>query len=99
MLNTSIDSKYITGFAIGVGVSALAFYAYKKNQNSVDEFLRKQGINVKKQPSYDSSSMSLEELVLQKENLEDLIAEKEMNEKNLSVAEASEPTNETLVTE
>ena len=48
-----------------VGATVI-FYLYKKNQAKVDEFLRKQGINIKT-----SSCASLENL-----DIEDLIAEK-----------------------
>ena len=41
-------------------------------------FLRKQGINVKSSNQTNYENMSLEELVTVKENLEDLIAEKEL---------------------
>ncbi|MCT4595320.1 MAG: hypothetical protein N4A57_13805 [Anaeromicrobium sp.] len=74
-----IKSEYITGFAVGVGVSALGYYAYKKNQEKIDDFLRQQGIQVPSHgTSKNRSTMTLEELVLEKENIEDLIAEKEM---------------------
>jgi hypothetical protein len=43
-----INSDHITGFAVGMGAAAFAFYMYKKNQPEVDEFLRKQGINIPK---------------------------------------------------
>ena len=51
---------------------------HKKNQNKIDDFLRKQGINVKSSNQTSYENMSLEELVTVKENLEDLIAEKEL---------------------
>ena len=54
------------------------YYLYKKNQNKIDDFLRKQGINVKSSNQTSYENMSLEELVTVKENLEDLIAEKEL---------------------
>ena len=40
----AINSQHVTGFAIGIGVSALGFYMYKKNQSKVDQFLRDRGI-------------------------------------------------------
>ena len=76
MLN--ITSQHITGFAVGLGVSALGFYLYKKNQPQIDDFLRRQGINLPTQGSRDESSMTLEELIADKERLEDLIAEREI---------------------
>lgn len=84
----NIKKEYITGFAVGVGVSALGYYMYKKNQDKIDDFLRQQGIQV---PNHGNSgnmnAMTLEELVREKEHIEDLIAEKEMAAKNLAVSQ------------
>ena len=44
----SIKKEHLVGAAIGVGTVAAGYYLYKKNQNKVDSFLRKQGINIKK---------------------------------------------------
>ena len=51
--------------------------------------LRQQGINVPASSSKDAASMSLEELVREKEQLEDVIAEREMAAGSESVAETS----------
>ncbi len=69
-------SDYMTGFVAGVGFTALGIYLYKKNQAQVDEFLRSQGIKVPGEKDY--SGMTLEQLMIEKEHLEDLIAEREM---------------------
>lgn len=74
----AITSQHITGFAIGLGVAGLGFYVYKKNQPQIDDFLRKQGIQLPDRGLQDYSTMTLEELVSEKERLEDLIAEREM---------------------
>ena len=73
-----INKDHITGALVGVGVCAAGYYVYKKNQAKVDDFLRKQGINVSNDLGKDYSSMSLEELMESKEILEDLIAEREL---------------------
>jgi hypothetical protein len=73
----AITSQHVTGFALGLGVSALGFYLYKKNQAKVDQFLRERGIQVSPVLETDPKSMSLKELIRTKEELEDLIAEKE----------------------
>jgi hypothetical protein len=73
----AISSEHITGFAVGIGVAAAGFYLYKKNQSRVDEWLRQQGIHVAAGGSTDPSAMTLEELVSEKERLEDVIAERE----------------------
>ena len=75
-----ITSQHITGVAIGVGVSALGFYVYKKNQAKVDGFLDRHGIHITPVFEKDPKTMSLKELVIAKEKLEDLIAEKELAE-------------------
>ena len=67
------------GILIGVGVSAVGFYAYKKNEDKVDAFLRRRGMDIK-QHGADYETMSVEELMRTKETIEDLIAEKEMQE-------------------
>lgn len=76
-----ISSQHITGFALGVGVSAVGVYLYRKNQAKVDEFLRNQGISVPSSGEKDYTHMSLKDLVLEKEHIEDKIAEREMEEK------------------
>ena len=73
----AFTSHHVTGFALGLGASALGFYLYKKNQAVVDEFLRERGIEISSVLETDPKSMSLKELVRSKEELEDLIAEKE----------------------
>ena len=72
------------GILIGVGVSAVGFYAYKKNEDKVDAFLRRRGMDIK-QHGADYETMSVEELMRTKETIEDLIAEKEMQEQSVTV--------------
>jgi len=79
MLN--VTSQHITGFAIGVGTAAVVYYAYKQNQTTVDDFLRRQGIQMPDHGGKDPGAMTLEELVTEKERFEDLIAEREIAEK------------------
>ena len=74
----AITSDHLVGLAVGLGAAAACYYLYKKNQSRVDDWLRQQGINLPTGPSKDHSAMNLEELVLEKERLEDLIAEREM---------------------
>ena len=75
----AINKDHVIGAAVGVGVCAVGYYAYKKNQNQVDNFLRQQGINVSSTSHKDYKNMSLEDLMETKELIEDLIAEKEVN--------------------
>ena len=46
MINFTGNSVW-KGILIGVGVSAVGFYAYKKNEDKVDNFLRRHGMNIK----------------------------------------------------
>jgi len=77
----AIKSQHVTGFAVGLGVSALTFYVYKKNQARVNQFLNEHGIQVSSLMERDPDAMSLEELIKAKEDLEDMIAEREFEEK------------------
>jgi hypothetical protein len=84
----TISSDHVTGFVVGIGVASLGFYMYKKNEAQIDEWLRGQSINLPFsgfQPK-DQSGKSLEELLREKERLEDLIAEREMAEKSKAQA-------------
>jgi hypothetical protein len=74
----AINTDHITGFAVGIGTAAVGFYLYKKNQSRVDSWLRQQGVNVPATTGKDAAQMTLEELVMEKERLEDIIAEREM---------------------
>ena len=74
----NITNEHLTGAAVGLGTAALGYYLYRKNQQRIDEWLRKQGINMPQSATQNPSSMSLEELMAEKERLEDLIAEREM---------------------
>jgi hypothetical protein len=78
---------HITGFIAGLGAAGLGFYLYKRNQDKVDAWLRKQGIKVPASRRRDPAAMNLEELVLEKEQLEDLIAEREMEEQKAAAEE------------
>ena len=75
----AINKDHLKGAAVGVGVCAVGYYIYKKNQTKVDGFLKKQGINVQTVNHKDYANMSLEELMESKELIEYLIAEKEVN--------------------
>jgi hypothetical protein len=85
----SITSDHTMGFAVGLGAAALGFYLYKKNQPSVDAWLRQQGIQVPQTQATDESGMSLEELMTEKERLEDLIAEREAAAKSPEASPAA----------
>jgi len=72
----NLTRDHFIGFVAGLGVSALGFYLYKRNQSKVDEFLRSQGIHIPGS-QVSPTAMTLEELVREKEHFEDLIAERE----------------------
>lgn len=80
MFRNGVTKNHLVGAAVGVGVAAVAFYLYKKNQAKVDDFLRKQGINVKTSTCSNLESLDIEGLTEMKEHIEDLIAEKSATE-------------------
>jgi hypothetical protein len=86
-----INSQHVTGFAVGIGAAVVGFYMYKKNQPAVDEWLRKQGINLPNAGIREYATLSLEELVAEKERLEDLIAEREYDAMQPSSDEDAAP--------
>ena len=77
---SKINNDHIIGAAIGVGACTVAYYVYKKNECQVDSFLKKQGINMPASSNKDFNNMNIEELMETKELIEDVIAEKEVNE-------------------
>ncbi len=79
-----INNPLVKGILIGVGVSALGFCAYKHNEEKVDDFLRRHGVKVKS-PAAGFETMSVEDLMRTKETIEDLIAEKEMQDQSVTV--------------
>ena len=83
----------VKGILIGVGVSAAAFYLYKKNEEKVDSFLRSRGMDIKPRGA-DYETMSVEDLMRTKETIEDLIAEKEMQEQSITVEAGESGTAE-----
>ena len=67
------------GLLIGFGISAVGFYFYKKIEQKVDSFLRGHGLPVPDSGKMNLSDLSLEELMETKEDIEDIIAEREMS--------------------
>ena len=84
MLN---NNPLVKGILIGVGVSVVSFCAYKHNEDKVADFLRRHGVNVKS-PAAGFETMSVEDLMRTKETIEDLIAEKEMQDQSVTVEAA-----------
>ena len=82
-------NNLVKGILIGVGVSAVGFYLYKKNEEKLDRFLRNRGMDIRPSGS-PYAPQTVEELMRAKETIEDLIAEKEMQEQSITV-EAGEP--------
>ena len=86
----AITKNHLVGAAVGIGVAAVAFYLYKKNQAKVDEFLRKQGINIKTSSCSNLENLDIEGLTEMKEHIEDLIAEKSATESAEEIIVAAE---------
>ena len=84
MLN---NNPLVKGILIGVGASLVGFCAYKHNEEKVDDFLRRHGVKVKS-PAAGFETMSIEDLMRTKETIEDLIAEKEMQDQSVTVEAA-----------
>ena len=82
------NNPLVKGVLIGVGASLVGFCAYKHNDDKVDDFLRRHGVNVKS-PAAGFETMSVEELMRTKETIEDLIAEKEMQDQSVTVETAA----------
>ena len=81
----TVNREIVKGVLSGVGVSAVGFYAYKKNEEKVDAFMRRHGIEVKNHAA-DFRDMSISELMRAKEDIEDIIAEKEMEEDTVTLS-------------
>ncbi len=73
-----INNDHVMGAVVGIGACAIGYYLYQKNEDQVNTFLKKQGINVPALPGKNYNTMSIEELMETKELIEDLIAEKEV---------------------
>lgn len=78
------NNPLVKGILIGVGASLVGFCAYKHNEDKVDAFLRRHGVKMKS-PATGFETMSVEDLMRTKETIEDLIAEKEMQDRSVTV--------------
>ena len=81
---TIFSNPMTKGILIGVGVSLVGFACYKHNEENVDKFLNRHGIHVKT-PTSDFETMSVEDLMRTRERIEDLIAEKELQDQSVTV--------------
>ena len=82
------NNQLVKGILIGVGASIVGFCAYKHNEDKVDDFLRRHGVQVKS-PAAGFETMSVEDLMRTKETIEDMIAEKEMQDQSVTVEAAA----------
>lgn len=79
------NNPLVKGILIGVGASLVGFCAYKHNEDKVDGLPappRREG-EVPRPPGFET--MSVEDLMRTKETIEDLIAEKEMQDQSVTV--------------
>lgn len=85
-----MNNDHLTGFVAGVGCTAFAFYWYVNNRERIEEFMKAQELGLQTAPGFGfppvraavganeaaaEQPIGLEELMLQKERLEDQIAE------------------------
>ena len=82
------NNPLVKGILIGIGASVVGFCVYKHSEEKVDNFLRRHGVKVKS-PAAGFETMSVEDLMRTKETIEDLIAEKEMQDQSVTVEAAS----------
>lgn len=83
-----VTNDHMVGFAAGAAVTALALYWYDQNRERVDQFLESQRMGLGQPggswpqapqyappPASGGQQPTMEELMAQKEQLEDMIAE------------------------
>lgn len=87
----AITSEHLVGAAVGVGVAAVGFYLYQKNQDRINEFLRSHGLDIPVSDKQPIESMNIEDLATLKERIEDLIAERELAAKQAATEATSAP--------
>ena len=87
----AITSEHLVGAAVGVGVAAVGFYLYQKNQDKINEFLRTHGLDIPVSENQPLESMNIEDLATLKERIEDLIAERELAAKQAATEATSAP--------
>ena len=87
----AITSEHLVGAAVGVGVAAVGFYLYQKNQDKINEFLRSHRLDIPVSDKQPIESMNIEDLATLKERIEDLIAERELAAKQAATEATSAP--------
>ena len=87
----AITSDHLVGAAVGVGVAAVGFYLYQKNQDKINEFLRSHGLDIPVSDKQPIESMNIEDLATLKERIEDLIAERELAAKQAAAEATAAP--------
>ena len=87
----AITSEHLVGAAVGVGVAAVGFYLYQKNQDKINEFLRSHGLDIPVSDKQPIESMNIEDLATLKERIEDLSAERELAAKQAATEATSAP--------
>jgi hypothetical protein len=69
---------HLAGFVLGVGVTAFALAVYAKNRGGLAALTRRLGGKPTKTADTDYEDKSLDELVREKEHLEEMIADREL---------------------
>jgi len=74
-----INSDHLIGFLFGISASALGLHYYKKNKSLIDALIRDARAQAEPAMADAMEGLSIEELLLMKERLEDIIAEHEVD--------------------
>ncbi|KGX91058.1 hypothetical protein N781_04930 [Pontibacillus halophilus JSM 076056 = DSM 19796] len=77
-----MNKDFLMGFVSGTVVGAVGYRLYEQNQGQLSQLIQNPGLGNQAQSSLQSvpnQNLTVEDLVAQKERLEDLIAEQKVN--------------------
>ncbi|QST01063.1 hypothetical protein IMZ31_05715 [Pontibacillus sp. ALD_SL1] len=80
-----MNKDFLMGFVSGTVVGAVGYRLYEQNQGQLSQLIQNPGMMNAQQPSANtfqqvqSQDISVEDLISQKERLEDMIAEKKVH--------------------
>lgn len=74
-----MNKDFLLGFVSGTVVGAVGYRLYEQNQGQLSQLIQNPISNIQPLQSVQKQDLTIEDLVAQKERLEDLIAEKKVN--------------------